>query len=71
MPYEITVDRERGLIEIHVMGETNPLEALAKAANDIGQGNLKTTIPIRGLEETAVVGTARTFILLFGTSALP
>ncbi len=28
MPYEITVDRERGLIEIHVMGETNPLEAL-------------------------------------------
>jgi hypothetical protein len=27
MPYEITVDRERGLIEIHVMGETNPLEA--------------------------------------------
>jgi hypothetical protein len=28
MPYEITVDRDRGLIEIHVMGETNPLEAL-------------------------------------------
>lgn len=28
MPYEISVDRERGLIEIHVMGETNPLEAL-------------------------------------------
>lgn len=28
MPYEIAVDRERGLIEIHVIGETDPLEAL-------------------------------------------
>ncbi|MDF1499866.1 MAG: hypothetical protein P1P76_05285 [Anaerolineales bacterium] len=28
MPYEIAVDQELELIEIHVMGETNPLEAL-------------------------------------------
>lgn len=28
MPYEISVDRERGLIEIHAMGETDPLEVL-------------------------------------------
>lgn len=28
MPYEIAVDQTLELIEIHVMGETNPLEAL-------------------------------------------
>jgi GAF domain-containing protein/HAMP domain-containing protein len=37
---------------------TRPLRMLTVAAEEIGQGNLSVEVPIRGLEETAVLGRA-------------
>lgn len=37
---------------------TRPLRMLTVAAEEIGQGNLDVEVPIRGLEETAVLGQA-------------
>lgn len=70
MPYEITVDRDLELIEIHVMGETNPLEAL-EARNRValiakGLGFRKVAVHGANLEK--VQGFSPAILLSFATS---
>jgi hypothetical protein len=70
MPYEITVDRDRGLIEIYVMGETNPLEALearnraALISSELGFNK----IVVYGQRLEQVQGFSPAMILNFATS---
>jgi hypothetical protein len=70
MPYEISVDRDQELIEIHVMGETNPLEALearnrtALIAKELGYRK----VAVYGAQLEKVQGFSPAMLLNFVTS---
>ncbi|MGD2163699.1 MAG: hypothetical protein PVI81_00190 [Anaerolineales bacterium] len=70
MPYEITVDRDRGLIEIYVMGETNPLEALEarnRAALISAELGLRKIV-VYGNQLEEIQGFSPAMVLNFATS---
>jgi hypothetical protein len=70
MPYEITVDRDRGLIEIQVMGETNPLEALEarnRAALISSELDIRRVV-VYGGDRVKVQGFSPAMLLNFATS---
>ena len=70
MPYEITVNHNQQLIEIHVMGESNPLEALearnrtALIAAELGFHR----IMVYGSQLEKVQGFSPAMILSYATS---
>ncbi len=70
MPYEIAIDRDQGLIEIHVMGETNPLEALEarnRAALISAEMGFKKVV-VYGQRLESIQGFSPAMVLNFATS---
>jgi hypothetical protein len=70
MSYEITVDRDQELIEIHVMGETNPLEALeARNRTALISAELGfRKVAVYGMQLEKVQGFSPAMLLNFATS---
>jgi hypothetical protein len=70
MSYEISVNRDRGLIEIHVIGETNPLEALEarNRAALISEELCLRRVVVYGGRLEAIKGFSPAMLLNFATS---